>query len=106
MTNELISKKNYTLLAEVEYFDSNGEIKRIKEVTLNCLKMEDSDEFMGLIDTKRSMALEFLCKKGYISPANVEGAVKTNALDFRVAMDLLGEYSSSFLDLSPFIKTK
>ena len=103
---ELISKKNYKLINEANYFDLKGEIKKTKEVTLHCLKMEDSDKLMDLIDKRRSDALELLCNKGYIAPLNAEGKIKSNDLDFRVAMDLLGEYSMSFLDLSSFSKIK
>lgn len=105
--SELISKKNYTLLTEANCFDPKGDLCKTKDVAMYCLKIEDADKLMELIDSKRSEALIFLCEKKYITPTKIEGGkMKINDLDFRAAMDLLGEYTSSFLDLSPFIKTE
>lgn len=99
---ELISQKNYTLLSEANCFDAKGESKKAKDVTIHCLKLEDSEELFSYLDAgKRLKALELLCSKGYI--AAPEGKIRINELDYRTSMALLEEYSSNFLDLSPFL---
>jgi hypothetical protein len=54
---------------------------------------------------KKFEALNFLCEKGYIIPVE-GGKLKIDDLDFRASVVLLEEYSSSFLDISPFLPTK
>ena len=98
---ELVSEKDYQLLARVNSFDSKGDVVKVDKVNMKCLKIVDADSFMNLIDSNKAEAIGFLCKKEYITPK-----LMTDSIDFRVAMDLLGEYSSTFLDLSPFTKTK
>lgn len=102
---ELITKKDYTLLAEASYFDARGELKKTKEVTLYALKLSDSDEVMDLLRfNKLQKTLELLAKKGYISPA--EGKLKLDDLNFIAATALFKEYEESFLDVLPFLPTK
>jgi hypothetical protein len=103
---ELLREKKYQLLAESNYFDKKGELKKTKEVNLFALKFCDSDKLIGLLrDDKKFEALNFLCEKGYIAPVE-EGKLKIEDLDFRVSTILLEEYSSSFLDILPFLPTR
>jgi hypothetical protein len=104
---ELITKKDYTLLSEASYFDAKGELKKTKEVTLYCLKICDAEEVENtLYSGKRLKALEFLCSKGYITPANLDGKIKISDFDYRSSVVLLEEYAASFLDFSPFLPKK
>jgi hypothetical protein len=102
---ELLKEKKYELLSEGSYF-INNDYKKTKEVNLLALKFGDSDKLLDLLTVgKRIDALRFLCEKGYITPVE-GGKLKIDELDFRASVVLLEEYSSSFLDISPFLPTK
>lgn len=102
---ELITKKDYTLLSEISYFDAKGELKKTKELTLHALKLSDADEVMDLLRfNKLQKTLELLAKKGYIVSA--EGKLKLDDLNFIAATALFKEYEENFLDVLPFLPTK
>ena len=102
---ELLKEKKYQLLSECSYF-LNNEYKKTKEVNLLALKFCDSDKLLDLLTiNKKFEALNFLCEKGYIAPVE-GGKLKIDDLDFRASVVLLEEYTSSFLDISPFLPTK
>ena len=102
---ELLKEKKYPLLSEGSYF-LNNEYKKTKEVNLLALKLCDSDKFLDLLTmNKKFEALNFLCEKGYIAPIE-GGKLKIDDLDFRSSVILLEEYTSNFLDISPFLPTK
>jgi hypothetical protein len=102
---ELLREKKYQLLSECSYF-ANNDYKKTKEVNLSALKFCDSDKLLDLLTmNKKFEALNFLCEKGYIIPVE-GGKLKIDDLDFRASVVLLEEYSSSFLDISPFLPTK
>lgn len=103
---ELLREKRYTLVSESNCFNSKGELTKTKEVNLFALKFCDSDRLLDYMTTgKRVEALNLLCEKGYISPVD-GGKLKIDDLDFRACIPLLEEYTSSFLDISPFLTTK
>jgi hypothetical protein len=103
---DLLKEKKYSLISECNYFNSKNEFAKTREVNLFALKFCDSDKLLDLLTmNKKFEALNFLCEKGYISPVE-GGALKINDLDFRASVVLLEEYSSSFLDISPFLPTK
>ena len=102
---ELLKEKKYSLLSECSYF-INNDYKKTKEVNLIALKFCDSDKLLDLLTiNKKFEALNFLCEKGYIAPVE-GGKLKIDDLDFRASVVLLEEYTSSFLDISPFLPTK
>lgn len=102
---ELLKEKKYQLLSECSYF-YNNDYKKTKEVNLIALKFCDSDKLLDLLTiNKKFEALNFLCEKGYIAPVE-GGKLKIDDLDFRASVVLLEEYTSSFLDISPFLPTK
>ena len=102
---ELLKEKKYQLLSECSYF-YNNDYKKTKEVNLLALKFCDSDKLLDLLTiNKKFEALNFLCEKGYIAPVE-GGKLKIDDLDFRASVVLLEEYTSSFLDISPFLPTK
>jgi hypothetical protein len=102
---ELLREKKYELLSECSYF-INSEYKKTKEVNLLALKFCDSDKLLDLLTmNKKFEALNFLCEKGYIAPVE-GGKLKIDDLDFRASVILLEEYTSNFLDISPFLPTK
>lgn len=102
---ELLKEKKYTLLSECSYF-INNDYKKTKEVNLLALKFCDSDKLLDLLTlNKKFEALNFLCEKGYISPVE-GGKLKIEDFDFRASVVLLEEYTSSFLDISPFLQIK
>lgn len=99
---ELVSEKDYQLLGKVNGFDSKGDVVKVDKVNMKCLKIADAEHLMSLIESNKvAETLAFLCKKEYITPK-----LMTDSIDYRVGMDLLGEYNVSFLDLSPFTRTK
>ena len=100
---ELLREKKYSLISECSYFNSRGELAKTKEVNLLALKFCDSDKLLDLLTiNKKFEALNFLCEKGYIAPVE-GGKLKIDDLDFRASVVLLEEYTSSFLDISPFL---
>jgi hypothetical protein len=102
---ELLKEKKYPLLSECSYF-INSDYKKTKEVNLLALKFCDSDKLLDLLTmNKKFEALNFLCEKGYIAPVE-GGKLKIDDLDFRASVILLEEYTSNFLDISPFLPTK
>jgi hypothetical protein len=102
---ELLREKKYSLLSECSYF-VNNDYKKTKEVNLLALKFCDSDKLLDFLTiNKKFEALNFLCEKGYIAPVE-GGKLKIDDLDFRASVVLLEEYTSSFLDISPFLQTK
>lgn len=102
---ELLREKKYPLLSECSYF-VNNDYKKTKEVNLLALKFCDSDKLLDFLTiNKKFEALNFLCEKGYIAPVE-GGKLKIDDLDFRASVVLLEEYTSSFLDISPFLQTK
>ena len=101
---ELLKEKKYQLLSECSYF--LNDYKKTKEVNLLALKFCDSDKLLDLLTiNKKFEALNFLCEKGYIAPVE-GGKLKIDELDFRASIVLLEEYTSNFLDISPFLPTK
>lgn len=103
---ELLREKGYLLISECNYFNLKGELTKTKEVNLLALKFCDSDKLLDLLTlNKKFEALNLLCEKGYIAPVE-GGKLKIDDLDFRASVVLLEEYTSNFLDISPFLQIR
>jgi hypothetical protein len=95
---EFLKEKEYELLSEAEYFDTNGILHKTSKVKMFALKFCEID---SIDETNSFTVLKFLCQKGYIAPIQ-GGKIKLESVEFRTAKILHMEYHKSFLDTLPF----